>query len=95
MNLNKSATGTVGLLPHNLADLRRSGLSDDTIGVPNHHGKNYRNDTYCCSGAQIKRTAAQLTDIAAFENARKFEGLLRRCPASVQALGELGLRGEK
>jgi len=40
MNLNKSATGTVGLLPHNLADLRRSGLSDDTIRISNRdHGR--------------------------------------------------------
>jgi excisionase family DNA binding protein len=40
MNLDESATGTVGLLPHQLADLRRSGLSDDTIRVSHRdHGR--------------------------------------------------------
>jgi hypothetical protein len=95
MNLDESATGTVGLLPHQLADLRRSGLSDDTICVPIVITAELQKR--CVGGwvGQIKRTAPQLTDIVAFENARKAEGLQRRCPASVQALGELGLRGER
>lgn len=61
MNLNKSATETVGLLPHILADLRRSGLSErydrcppivitaritETIRMP--------------LGGSIKQTAAEL-----------------------------------
>ncbi len=54
MNLNKSATETVGLLPHILADLRRSGLSDDTIGAPNRdQGKNYRNNTHAAQWLKL------------------------------------------
>lgn len=86
MNLDESATGTVGLLPHQLADLRRSSLSDDTIRVPIVITAELQKRCVGCWVGQIERNRSTIDRYCGLRKHAQIRGfaasLSSECPGS-------------